>query len=156
MKCIYWFLPTFHLIILRYNLKNITNQAYFILFSWLSSCCIIFSIADIRILLQAFELVVLEWIFKLLTLWSYLTLTGIHRQWNLFYMIFLCYFVCFYCLLFIIYDLFVCWYNFRLICKPRLGLIELVKRGTFLFFALKQLVHFALSYWLSLLAFLLI
>jgi hypothetical protein len=33
-----------------------------------------------------------------------------------------------------------------LICKPRQGLIELVKRRMFLFFVLKQLVLFVLSY----------
>lgn len=37
---------------LSYNLKDIINQAYFILLSWLSSCYIIFNIADIHLLLQ--------------------------------------------------------------------------------------------------------
>jgi len=44
--------------------------------------------ADIHLSLQAFEPVVLEWIFKLLIQWFYLTLIGIPRQWNFFYMIF--------------------------------------------------------------------
>lgn len=47
------------------------------------------------------------------------------------------------------YDLFICWNIFRLICKLKQGLIELVKRGMFLFFGLKRLVLFPLNCGLS-------
>lgn len=56
------------------------------LFSWLSLSYTIFHVADMHLFLPAFELVVLEWIFKLRTQLFYLIQIGIHRQWNFFYM----------------------------------------------------------------------